>query len=209
MMSFNEIIKHYEEPHRVYHDKNHIFRMINDLNNTDLFIQRSAENYFRIYTAICYHDIVYDLKPSVVSNEVKSANFFQADFFGNILEYEEIMNMTYSRDRFEDINNMIRATEFHFTKPNDNSYKSENLKIILDLDILSFSDDYELFVDTNEKITQEYINAYDIDVVRKNRKAFLTTILETNSLRYYIVKDKEDRTKKAYDNIKRYLTEQY
>jgi len=60
-------IERYNEPHRFYHNFQHIEKMVNDAKNQDVLTDD-------LFLAIIFHDIIYD--PKANDNEEKSAELF-------------------------------------------------------------------------------------------------------------------------------------
>lgn len=125
----NVILNHYNEPHRYYHNIDHIIDMI----ESALFQDENFNNINvdeDLLLAILYHDIIYD--PKSKNNEQKSADLFKK----------------YHPDN-DDVYNAILETENHMPT----TILSEALSK-LDLEILY--QDYNTFVEYEDKIFKEY-----------------------------------------------------
>lgn len=193
----SKLTKLYSQPHRKYHNLHHITSMLNELHN-NAFIREtlSADELRNLYYAIWYHDAIFDLEKSEVSNEVKSSDFFLKDQFKQIPVQD-----------IEMISEAILATEFHFTEKNFDGNPITN--ILLDLDILTFAAEYRKFQQCNNNIFEEYANAYSKEEVFEGRRKFLFSILEKNSLTFRAFPNKVEMTEKAYTNINRYVKEMF
>ena len=115
----------------------------------------------RLYEAIIYHDIVYDIGTKGPSNEVLSANLYAAAK-GTTAEFDSA------------VPDMIKATEFHFT---DNEY-DDLTSYLLDLDLMSLTttNEAELF-QTQENIDREFLTVFEEDEVYTKRYEFLSKIM--------------------------------
>lgn len=144
-------LKSYREPHRFFHTENHIYSMLEDME--DYSLSENEKKILRL--AIIYHDCVYN--PKSQFNEKDSAEIFKTDF-----------------PRYEHKNKvveLIMATKSHVYGRN----KLENIIIELDLavlngglsDLLLYED--QIFKEYQFTPIQEYI---------KGRVDFLTKLKE-------------------------------
>ncbi|MCK9446108.1 adenylyltransferase/cytidyltransferase family protein [bacterium] len=125
----NVILNHYNETHRYYHNIDHIIDMI----ESALFQDENFNNINvdeDLLLAILYHDIIYD--PKSKNNEQKSADLFKK----------------YHPDN-DEVYNAILETDNHMPT----TILSEILSK-LDLEILY--QDYNTFVEYEDKIFKEY-----------------------------------------------------
>lgn len=129
------IINHYNEPHRFYHNFDHIIFMVESV------IEQEKQLNEKILTtdllfAILYHDIVYDPKRN--DNEEKSAELFKKykpNYDGSLLS--------------KNIYNAILETKNH--KPTSDLSRKLTM---LDLEVLY--QDFNIFSEYEDKIFKEY-----------------------------------------------------
>lgn len=213
MINLSEIFAHYNEPHRFYHNQNHILRMLGtfqkDLND-DLYVIRPTKNFEKIIIeAILFHDVIYDVLPNAVhTNEERSALFYNVAKWGT--DYISINDHTTRM-----VSEMILATQYHFAETNplidvyvDEFYRAM-FRILLDLDLQSFYDDYDAFFVTNENINKEYLTEFSTEAVLAGRIKFLETVKDSSALNFSSYWDAEWRAKKARENIDTYLNHLY
>lgn len=145
-----ELVKRYSEPHRHYHNLEHI---------SMLFAAASGHG-IRLSTpqmlAIFYHDAVYD--PTRKDNEEKSNELFLEHHAGTLIKDYTIR-----------VSNMIFDTKFHRSDDHES-------QVILDLDLCGFGYDYSTFQYTTSLVRKEYSHLSD-DVWLANRKLFLESLL--------------------------------
>lgn len=214
-INLDQIMAKYAEPHRHYHNWDHISRMLFEF-------MKLREHYVKMYsltnrevenitTAIIYHDVIYDVGASTfVSNEQKSAIYFLLDQYGPTPSID-FQGTT--------ITDLILTTEFHFSRinpievdrlkanPDFNRFKVLS-QIIRDLDLLAFADKYEDFVKTNFNIDKEF-SSLPFDAVLNGRCSFLQSILTNRSLHFFTFPNKKEMEATAYENIERILKEIY
>lgn len=127
-----DIITHYSES-RAYHNWDHILHCyINYKESKDLFLNPSTA-----LIAILTHDIIYD--PKRTDNELKSALYMQDVLEGNC-----------RYDALQKIISGILATR-HESCP----YDHDN-KLIQDIDLCIFGQEWEKFLEYDTKIHQEF-----------------------------------------------------
>lgn len=115
-------IERYNEPHRFYHNLNHIIRMFNDAENKGILSDE-------LFLSIFFHDIIYNPKSN--DNEELSAE----------LSYKYLKN--------EQIKQAILDTKNH--QP-----QNQLSKQLCELDLSVLYNDYEAFVEYENKIFKEY-----------------------------------------------------
>lgn len=145
-----ELVKRYSEPHRHYHNLEHI----------SMLFATAASHGIRLSVpqvlAIWYHDSIYD--PTTKDNEEKSNELFLTHHGDTLI-----------KDYTTRASNIIIDTKFH---------RSENSEshTVLDLDLCGFGYDWETFQYTTSLIRKEYAHLPD-DVWKVNRKLFLEMML--------------------------------
>jgi predicted metal-dependent HD superfamily phosphohydrolase len=96
----------------------------------------------------------------------------------------------------------ILATEHHF---DDTEYSNITTNLLLDMDLMAFQDDYEIFLKTQKEIDKEFLPFHAEEEVIDKRKKFLQNILENQTLRYRVIDPHGTLKGKAYRNIETYL----
>lgn len=134
------IEKYMSSDEHVFHNKNHIYEMINQLKMYRTSIPTRDFKY--IYFALCYHDVVHI--PGNINNEEKSIEILERD-------WKKVL----SNDDIEIIKEMILSTKSSITKENICHIKYADL--VHDLDMISFID-YETLKANDVKIRSEYEN---------------------------------------------------
>ncbi|MBM9499120.1 hypothetical protein JWG44_02480 [Leptospira sp. 201903071] len=131
---WNEIVRHYSEKHRFYHDLSHIENLFNLLYQ----IKDRIEDWDTILFSIVYHDILYDV--SSHENEEKSA----------VIAKDRLQSIGYPKDQIAKCASQIVATKGHST--------SEDLdtNLFLDADLSILGEEWNLYSDYCKNIRKEY-----------------------------------------------------
>lgn len=142
--------------------------------------------------AIAWHDAVYEVGAPAGENERLSAELFEDSF--TILDHEYFPMLVVYVDK---VKNLIMATSKHFTgyQPRD-----EAEAVIMDLDLLTFSWDYDDFVRVNDKLNEEARAMFAPDVAAAGRLRFFESL--DGNFQYHILRGIEEE--RAIKNIKRY-----
>ena len=149
--AFTDLVRHYAEEIRAYHNLSHIDRMLSSLDNS-----RVRSN--AVELAIWYHDAIYE--PTRKDNETESARFF-ADRLGGFVR----------QDLADEVGCLILATD---PKRPRSGIGDEDLIIDIDLSILGSSPaEYENY---RSAIRREYAFVPDA-AFAAGRKAILQGIL--------------------------------
>ncbi len=148
---FADLVSHYAEEHREYHNLLHIDRMLG-------WLGASGGNDDSIELAIWFHDVIYN--PLGHHNEAKSAQYFK-EHFGSFI----------SNALVDDVERLIMATDARRLRT---GMADENLIIDIDLSILGSSpEDYAAYRDA---IRSEYSDVPEADFV-VGRRAILERFL--------------------------------
>lgn len=203
--AFQLVLSSYMEPHRHYHNIDHIIRM---LKGVYLYGERGKallpHDYVGsviarpLYEAILFHDVIYRPIKEAQTNEEMSAVAY-TDYIETIYGNSRTANQT------QQVVDMIMATERHF----DPSFSTDDYltNLLLDLDLLAFTDPYDDFYDTQAKIDNEYLSVYPEEYVTSKRIDFLNDILNERLLKFRVIDPSGVLTEIAYNNISRYLDE--
>lgn len=153
-MLYDKIIDKYNEPHRHYHNFEHIFRLIELYFNS--YDDKLNNN---ICDAIVFHDIIYD--PFSSTNELDSAEFYKANI--------DVFN--------QDVYDAILSTKDH--KPVNSI--SETL-IKLDLHDLLYGD-MSTLIENEYKIFKEY-QFVDYNIYTEERCRILKNLGDTKNIEF-------------------------
>ena len=147
----------YSQPHRFYHNIDHI---------SDMIEKAGSDLDDELFLAIVYHDIVYD--PLQKDNEEKSAELFR----------EEAKRTNLSEKSIQRIGNAILATKHH---------KPLNLleQKLIDLDLSIFTAPIEKQIEFEKNIFKEYQH-FDFRVYKDTRLKILNSFLLTYDTRFLI-----------------------
>lgn len=135
---FADIIQHYQEPHRHYHNDTHLkecFALFDDIKDK---LHRPK----LVALALFYHDVIYN--PKSASNEADSSHFAQSALMGKL-----------SADDVAVISDYILATKDHINTAS-NPRHAHDLAYLLDMDLAILGADFDRFTAYNAQIRQEY-----------------------------------------------------
>lgn len=152
---FQELITRYSEPHRHYHNLEHLAQVLQIID--DLSEQAHRPNDLRL--AAWFHDAVYD--PQVDDNEIQSAAFAK----------RALQTLNLDMETINSVQRLILSTQNHTPQTGD-----FDAQILLDADlsILSASpDEYDRYA---QAIRQEYVWVPE-EIYRHERIRILQTFL--------------------------------
>lgn len=150
-----KLMRQYTEPHRAYHNLEHIGDCLKKLDRACVFVRDSRA----VEIALWFHDAIYDTQTT--DNEEKSAQLFEQNARRSGLPEAFISKVM----------RMIQATK-HIDKPND---QDEEILVDIDLSILGESD--TIFARFENNIRTEYQQFSDREY-RFGRKEFLKSFLK-------------------------------
>ena len=183
--SLIELKKRYNEPHRVYHNLEHIEEMLR-------WVPRKHPEVYNIIEAILYHDIVHSpsFSPDGLDEALSCAEYVIYTFSPHGIEGKgSLLN---ERRVIEAINATARHTQ-------DQKHLCDVAQIVLDLDLATFALPWEEYQEWTKLLMKELSIKYpDADIVT-GRRVFLTKLLEREKL-YYVNTHWEVS---ARENIKR------
>ena len=151
---YEKLEAHYNEPHRAYHNLDHIECCLNELNHVREEIQSIDE----LTMALFFHDIIYDTKAKY--NEEQSA----------LLADEILSEAGVSNDALQLIHSLIMATKH----PAEPTTKDE--AIIIDIDLAILGQERDLYDQYEANIRQEYSWVPEADF-KTGREAVLKSFL--------------------------------
>tara|TARA_S200002703_G_C3744836_1_gene229151 strand:+ start:330 stop:986 length:657 start_codon:yes stop_codon:yes gene_type:complete len=179
------IMEQYKEPHRKYHNVEHIEHMLSYIpmiKDSKLLTSVELE---ALILMILYHDAVYNIPDPDRTNEELSAKLFEA-------HYPDPMPYRVA------IIDAILATKHH--QPSNIS--SMALRILIDLDLIALADD-ELRAKNDVKIRDEMRLSGEEDLLTwyKGRMMWLSKFLERPKIFFSpIGRPFEEQTRKALEN---------
>jgi len=132
----------YDEPHRYYHNWEHIQKCISMYSVVEKKLKRATS----VYLALLFHDIVYDPKSN--DNELRSANF----------AYQYILSCSFIMPQIKkmlamDIYKLIMCTRTH--EPVKGKLEHDSCYMI-DIDLVVFGSDKKYFDKWDTNIRKEY-----------------------------------------------------
>lgn len=200
---YGALLNAYNEPHRRYHNVEHIFHMISLFKKTRIEVLRdmkedSREESLFIFAIIC-HDLVYI--PGFPDNEEASLEL--AAIYARMagLNSEETII----------VRNLIRATKHN----EENFYRlcrketPKPLQYIHDLDMAILAEPYPVFEEYDSKVKKEYlISGVSLSRFNEGRKKFLEGLLEKEHI-FVTSFFKVNYDQTARNNIKKILSSTY
>jgi len=171
----------YTQPHRHYHNLEHLREMLK-------WLPRSHNEAEIAIEAILFHDIVHSSIPTAPGlNEALSIAEYlfyntKAMAIDTPFGTNNDGSLEFERRVIETINATSRHTE-------DQQYLSEVAKLVLDLDLVTFSAPWDEYLVWKERAEKEnnivWLTKYQQSDIKRGRCLFLQTLLKRNRL-YYI-----------------------
>lgn len=155
----HEILRKWNEPHRVYHKSDHLANALKVLRDK-WYIRLTDREYKIAFIALLLHDYVYDIPPSPAgSNEVLSAY--------STYWFLEETRLYVDPDLKSSVAQAILATEGH-----------SNVRSLIDLvvcwcDLWNLAGPWKVAQRNGEAIRQEYMSVYTAEQWAEGRKKFL------------------------------------
>lgn len=153
---YSELAGHYSEPHRYYHNLDHIGSLLRLFSRYKNMLTRPDVVLFSIF----YHDVIY--VPGRGDNEQKSARLA-----GRALE-----QLGVPPEIISDVQQYIEATTSHRVSP----AADEDLKLFVDFDLAILAADRESYQEYLLKVRKEY-GHLSTDYFAQGRSAFLQQML--------------------------------
>lgn len=159
---FQELIQHYSESERAYHNLDHIAQL---LQTAETFKARLLD-YNAVRLAIWFHDVIYN--PLANDNEAESALFAEKRLARLLLDDVKI----------EKIKNLILATVHHTQLPPEGDSDSA---FFLDFDLMILGSDLETYKTYTKQIRKEYQAIPDL-LYKPGRKRILQRFYDSKRL---------------------------
>jgi predicted metal-dependent HD superfamily phosphohydrolase len=182
------IRKYYEEPHRIYHNWDHIEH------GAKIIHENYGFNLTILLAWLC-HDLVY--VPSNKDNEKDSVKLMKHLLR---LKYENIFNS--KKEEIKKASRYIELTKHHYLEYAEDC--NSELAILLDADMAYLCEGSIFFNDSREKIRKEFI-VYSDDEFVQGSIAFFEDLLKRKQIFYtehYVEKEKASREQVSFE-IKR------
>lgn len=159
---FEEIVSSYSEPHRHYHNLNHLNHMFHELESCEADSRNIITN--EMLWAVWYHDIVY--KSGAKNNEKRSA----------IKAEESMRKLGIQQSNIDKVVSLILATENHQIKTDD-----IEAILFLDADMAILGSETEGYSEYCRAVRKEHSNIPNF-LFKRGRKKFLVTVLKQGSI---------------------------
>jgi predicted metal-dependent HD superfamily phosphohydrolase len=157
---WDELIRHYSEPHRTYHNLSHIMMLLHYAESHRHEISRLETVEF----AIWFHDVIYD--PRLKDNERRSAAWAQ----------RAMLAMQIDEHHIAPVMECILATQRH-----EITSHLTDLPLFLDMDLSILGAKEEIYKAYSEVIHAEY-NWMPVEEYRAGRGKFLQGLLDRPAL---------------------------
>lgn len=168
---FGKLVSSYSEPHRHYHNLEHIINMLDEFELELKAGNIKPENPDAIRLAIWFHDYIYDSlqkvekKKVIADNEERSAYYYKIE--------TEMFNLP------EGFNNLVSRMILS-TKHNDTTTDNDS-RIVIDLDLAILGKSESKFISYDKKIRKEY-EFVPIELYCKKRIEILQYFLNRDSI---------------------------
>lgn len=160
MEGFDTILTHYSEPHRYYHNLDHVQSLLVFMEEYNHLIKDLEA----LQLAVFFHDIIYDVQRS--DNEEQSA----------LAAIEFLQQTSYPAEKTALVADYIRATKTHVNPGGDS-----DLDCFLDFDLFILSGPERMYEQYAKSIRKEYA-VYPDSVYIPGRKKVLQHFLDQPSI---------------------------
>jgi predicted metal-dependent HD superfamily phosphohydrolase len=160
---FQEILSAHSEPHRHYHNLNHLNHMFQELDSyeTDSCENGSSNKVTNeMLWAVWYHDFIY--KPGAKTNEKRSAKKAS----------DSMLRLNIQQSNINTVVSLILATEKHQANSLD-----RQACIFLDVDMAILGSDVKTYTNYCESIRKEHASIPDF-LFNRGRRKFLSQTLK-------------------------------
>ena len=146
------LAQHYSEPHRFYHDREHLAHCLDELDLATTLVAHPDQ----VEMAIWFHDVINE--PGAKDNEQRSADFFRG--LGGTLFDTEFANA---------VTDLILVTTHRETP------SIPDQRFICDIDLASFGCPWECFLRDSSAVKAEFTGTEE--EYYRGKEAFLRTML--------------------------------
>jgi predicted metal-dependent HD superfamily phosphohydrolase len=181
---FNELIEHYSEKGRAYHNLSHIKALL----DVSTAYKTDIQNYQAVFFAIWFHDAIYNTQKT--DNEEQSAE----------LAVQALTQLGVAKDTILLVQKMILATNHH--RADDLPYDG---KLFLDFDLSILGREAAIYKEYSQAIRMEYVWVPQ-DLYQQGRLKVLSSFLQREKI-YYTEQLREIFEAQARQNIESELAE--
>ncbi len=187
---FDDLVERYSEPHRVYHDLDHLIDVVDTFEHLPPSCQ--PEEPRTTLFALFYHDAIYRL--GTRGNEAFSAVFAMFD--------ARIMGVSH---RMPNLRYRVQATD------HKNLARTFDDCLICDIDLAHFDKEWEEFSDARERVRLEYLpfareKEWTASEYAQQRAGALGKFVQRPTI-YQTPYFKEKFEAQAQENLKRHIAE--
>jgi predicted metal-dependent HD superfamily phosphohydrolase len=177
--AFDLMVSKYNEPHRHYHNLEHIQACLHYFDD----VRNLIEYPLAMEAAIWFHDVIY--RPMGFGNERKSAEYAR----------DELLKLGFTKYLVKTVVHLILAT-VHLSKPN-----SFDEKYMVDIDLAVLGSDSQAYDQYEKKVRMEYGWVPDF-IYGRQRKKLLKSFLSRQPI-YHTLYFADKFEKNAVQNIER------
>ncbi|WP_417503038.1 N-methyl-D-aspartate receptor NMDAR2C subunit [Marinobacter sp.] len=181
--AYKRLRAHYAEPHRAYHNFQHIDACLRHLDS----VRDQLTSFHVIEMAIWYHDVIYDTHKN--DNEAQSANY----------AFETLAKLNISEENRNLVHKLIMATK-HPSIPD-----SLEERYLLDIDLSILGTSSEIFDVYEKQIREEYQWVPEI-IYKEGRSKVLQAFLDQPAIYHTEIFFRERETL-ARRNLERVIAE--
>lgn len=149
-----ELIRHYDEPHRAYHNRQHLAECLQVRRLVNAACQAPAE----VDLALWFHDAIYD--PLRSDNELRSAQWL-----------DEV-----ARDSGLDDETRRRLYDLVMVTRHDSAPQSVDEAVLVDTDLAILGASFERFEEYDQQVRREYLHV-PMSIYRQKRRQILKGFL--------------------------------
>lgn len=172
-----------------YHTFQHVEKMLDDLDELNKELKLSEEDYYTLFIAICYHDIVYD--PYSNTNEKDSAKLFEERY------------LMYNDKKFlERVKDLIMSTQVIFDIDLNTHTDDLLKKVIHTLDWSGFIDYNVCYENRKKTFFEACAKRFEPITILENQINFYYSIIDSmKNKNYKIDYFHEENNKKALNTL--------
>ena len=179
---YDDLVRHYKEPHRFYHTVSHIEKLL----SLAVFFSPKLAARDVVEFAIFYHDVIYN--PGRGDNEFQSA----------AIAKEALVRLGFPRQTCEEVLIFIEATSAHQLLAATNT---EDLKYFLDFDLNILAAEKEEYAAYAAAVRKEFYSVPDAQY-SLGRSGFLKSLLKKPNI-FFTIQFQTEKEGQARKNIQK------